>query len=1196
LNASKAWENEAISEPFTISVLINQTATATALIDTGCTTYGLISSQFARKHKLARVPTRPRKIIGFDSRESKPIEEIAYLKMDIGGYIRDIYLYIAPKLGEYDLILGLPWMKALDISIQPKQCTIRIKGQKPITIQNERTRPQSASRPIAISAIAFKSYTRQKQKVQIFAASLADIQKALRPKEKSDPYTKLPLQYHEYLDIFDQQAAEKLPPLRGAKIDHKIELNQVDGKPPEVPWGPLYSMSRDELLVLRKTLTDLLDKGFIRVSNSPAAAPVLFVRKPGGGLRFCVDYRGLNKITRKDRYPLPLIHETLRNIGQSKWFTKLDVIAAFHKIRIDEGSEWMTAFRTRYGLYEWLVTPFGLANAPSTFQRYINWALRDFLDEFCSAYIDDILIYTDGSIEQHRDQVRKVLNRLREAGLQIDIDKCEFEVQTTKYLGFIIEAGRGIKMDPEKIKAIQEWEVPKSIKGVQSFLGFANFYRRFISNFSDYSKPLLDTIKRDSPFKWTDDADIAFKKLKVIFTTAPILEKFDYKRKTVLETDASEWCIGGTLMQYGEDGVLRPCAYYSKKNLPAECNYEIYDKEMLAIIRCLEEWDAELRSVRSFEIRTDHKNLEYFMSVRKLTERQMRWSLELSRYNFDISYIKGKSNERADALSRREQDIPIGGDDRLQYRMVQLLEKAPGRIIKKTDSPIKDKDIIQAAPIQLSTLKDEWDQTQANDDTYIRLRQAIKDGARVFPIKLGIHVSISECSLDQNDRLLFRGRHWVPNSESLRTRIIQETHDSAISGHPGREGTAALLIRQFFWPNMLQDIRRFIRNCDICNRNKAWRERRYGFLKPLPVPNQIWSELSIDFITDLPISDGCTYIMVVTDRLSKSVVFEPCPDITIKTVVEKFLRLIYRNHGLPKAIVSDRGAQFISLFWSRLCDQLGITRRLSTAYHPETDGSTERMNQTLEAYLRTYINYEQDNWANLLYIAELAINNRDAASTGISPFFLTHGYYINPIEIDQLSDSDRTSPILDADRMLKQLKEAREYAEVAIIASQQEQEKNTNIYRQQAPAYKIGDKVWLNLSNIRTKRANKKLDWKNGKFTVIEVIGSHNYRLNTPPGIHNVFHTRLLKPAATDPLDSQVTDDIQPEAIEIDGDQEWEIEEIQKQRTKRKKKELLVKWKGYAQPTWEPYTALEDTVALDIFERRQRGGGSNVMG
>ena len=214
-------------------------------------------------------------------------------------------------------------------------------------------------------------------------------------------------------------------------------------------------MSREELLVLRKTLTELLDKNFIRVSQSPAAAPVLFAKKPGGGLRFCVDYRALNAITQKDRYPLPLIRETFRLISKAKWFTKLDIIAAFNKIRIAEGEEWKTAFRTRFGLFEYLVTPFGLTGAPATFQRYINHTLREYLDDFVSAYIDDILIFSDGNLKDHREKVRKVLKKLLDAGLQIDIDKSEFEVQKVKYLGFIIEAGVGISMDPAKVAAIR---------------------------------------------------------------------------------------------------------------------------------------------------------------------------------------------------------------------------------------------------------------------------------------------------------------------------------------------------------------------------------------------------------------------------------------------------------------------------------------------------------------------------------------------------------------------------------------------------------------------------------------------------------------------------------------------------------------------------------------------------------------------
>ena len=305
-----------------------------------------------------------------------------------------------------------------------------------------------------VNMAGFKLASKQKN-VQVFAASLRDIEKALKAKTYSDPKEKLPKKYHPWLDVFDWTAAEHLPPHQKNQ-DHTIQLEpKADGSVLEVPWGPLYTMSQNDLLVLCNTLNGLLDKEFIHVSQSSATTLVLFVKKPGGGLWFCVDYCGLNKITRKDHYPLPLIQETLNLISKVKFFTKLDVIATFHKIRVEEGDEWKTAFQTCYKLFEWLVTSFGLANASSTFQKYINYTLRDFLDDFCSAYIDDILIYTDGSLAQHKEQVKRVLQHLQEAGLQIDIDKCEFHVQSTKYLGFILETGKGLRMDPEKVSALQ---------------------------------------------------------------------------------------------------------------------------------------------------------------------------------------------------------------------------------------------------------------------------------------------------------------------------------------------------------------------------------------------------------------------------------------------------------------------------------------------------------------------------------------------------------------------------------------------------------------------------------------------------------------------------------------------------------------------------------------------------------------------
>jgi hypothetical protein len=662
------------TKPLTAHLIVNTVNNATALIDSGCLCYALVSRKFARRSRLERFSVAPRLIEGIDGKLSK-INEVSRFEFDMHGHREVAYAYVINHMDE-DVVLGKGWMDHLDVTIAPAKRSLFIHSKGIRVRCDEGVVNRNA--PQQVNAATFASLLRKSRdpeaKVRIFAASIADINKALAPKKSVDVRALLPKHYQSYYELFNPKEAAKLPPYRGLGVDHRIELETKNGQQPQPPWGPLYGMSRGELLVLRKELTSLLEKGFIRVSSSPASAPVLFAKKPGGGLRLCIDYRALNAITKKDRYPLPLIRETLNNLSKAKWFTKLDVIAAFHKIRVAEGDEWKTAFRTRFGLFEWLVTPFGMANSPSTFQRYINWTLREHLDDFCSAYLDDVLIYTDGNLQQHQDHVRKVLGKLQDAGLHVDIKKCEFEVKSTKYLGFIIDAGKGIRMDPDKVKAIKDWEAPKTVKGVRSFLGFANFYRKFIRDFAKIAAPLT-RLTGDVSFAWGDEEQLAFDKLKEIFTMEPNLATFDSERDTVLECDSSGYAVGGVLSQYDDEGILRPCAYFSKKNNAHECNYEIHDKELLAIIRCLEEWDAELRSVKSFKVITDHKNLEYFMKPKMLSERQVRWAAMLSRFNMEILYRPGKQNVRADALSRREQDLPEDADDeRLRKRIIQVLK------------------------------------------------------------------------------------------------------------------------------------------------------------------------------------------------------------------------------------------------------------------------------------------------------------------------------------------------------------------------------------------------------------------------------------------------------------------------------------------------------------------------------------------
>ena len=421
---------------------------------------------------------------------------------------------------------------------------------------------------------------------------------------------------------------------------------------------------------------------------------------------------------KKDQYPLPLIQETLQSLAKAKQFTKLDIITAFHRLRIAQGDEWKTTFRTRYSLYEWLVTPFGLANTPSTFQKYINQVLQDFLDDFCSAYIDDIIIYSSGSLQDYREKVKSVLSRLQEAGLQCDLGKCEFEVQSTKYLGFIIEVGKGIQIDPNKVKAIREQEAPTIVKGVRGFLGFANFYQRFIQHYSNIVLPLTALTKKDQPFIQSPDAEDAFQHLKKIFTTEPTLAQFDFDKPTRVEADSSGQVTGGTLLQPNSDSLFLPYAFFSKKLALAEYNYEIYDKEILAIIHCLEEQESELQGVQGFEVFSDYKNLEYFTTIQKLTEQQIRQSLVLSHYNFKIRHINSKDNILVDTLSQRDQDLPANSQDsRIQEQQLRLLKPY---ILESEGSPIATTLIapvaLEAPPEVPFELFTGWDQATQEDE------------------------------------------------------------------------------------------------------------------------------------------------------------------------------------------------------------------------------------------------------------------------------------------------------------------------------------------------------------------------------------------------------------------------------------------------------------------------------------------------
>uniref|UniRef100_A0A2N9I262 RNA-directed DNA polymerase n=1 Tax=Fagus sylvatica TaxID=28930 RepID=A0A2N9I262_FAGSY len=443
----------------------------------------------------------------------------------------------------------------------------------------------------------------------------------------------------EYEDVFPNDVPSGLPPIRG--IEHQIDF--VPGA--TIPNRPAYRSNPEETKELQRQVEELLAKGHVRESMSPCAVPVLLVPKKDGTWRMCVDCRAINNITVKYRHPIPRLDDMLDELHGSCIFTKIDLKSGYHQIRMKEGDEWKTAFKTKYGLYEWLVMPFGLTNAPSTFMRLMNHALRAFLGRFVVVYFDDILVYSK-SLDEHIDHLHCVLTVLRKEKLYANLKKCSFCLDKVVFLGFVVGA-KGIAVDEEKVKAIKEWPTPKSITEVRSFHGLASFYRRFVKDFSTLAAPLTEIVKKSVGFKWGSEQDRAFIEIKERLCGAPLLALPDFSKTFEIECDASGIGIGAVLMQ-----EKRPIAYFSEKLNGAALNYPTYDKELYALVRALETWQHYLWP-KEFVIHTDHESLKHLKGQGKLNRRHAQWMEFIETFPYVIKYKQGKENIVADALSRR---------------------------------------------------------------------------------------------------------------------------------------------------------------------------------------------------------------------------------------------------------------------------------------------------------------------------------------------------------------------------------------------------------------------------------------------------------------------------------------------------------------------------------------------------------------
>ena len=983
-----------------------------------------------------------------------------------------------------------------------------------------------------MSAMQFK---RHLKKDQAFLCIVHPVEKATSKPVPAQQNPAAQAILEKYSSIFPSELPHTLPPSR--TIDHKIEL--VPGATPTSK--PTYPLSLTEMDELKKQLDDLILHGFIRPSKSPYGAPVLFVRKKEGDLRMCVDYRALNKQTVKNTYPLPRIDELLDRLHNAKVFSKLDLRSGYHQIKIQEDDIPKTAFRTRYGLYEFLVLPFGLTNAPATFMCLMNDVFKEELDSIVIIYLDDILIFSENE-EQHKIDLERVLRKLEQHKLYAKLSKCEFFKSEVAFLGHVISE-KGIAVDPSKVKSIVDWPNLTCVNDIQSFLGLVNYYRRFIRNLAKIAAPLTELLKKDNPFVWSSLQESAFRMLKQVMTQAPVLAIFDPSKNVTVHTDASQFAIGAVLMQEG-----RVIAFESRKLSSAEINYPIHEKEQLAVVHALQKWRVYLHSTAEpFTVYTDHQSLKYLDTKNTLSPRQIRWMEKLAEYNYDIQYRKGSLNVVPDALSRRP-----------DYQLSAIAESALSVGI----------DVLDLCRKEIS--KDEYFK-----DIFSRASKITDvDDPFEYQVKNGL------LFLKKNDRLC------IPDLPSVKTLLLNEMHDCPISGHNGVEKTYARLSELCYWPNMLRSVTHYVESCHVCKTSKTRTTKENGLLQPLSIPEIPWTHAAMDLVTNLPKSkSGNDAIAVFVDRFSKTAVFVPCKtSCSAPELALLFFQNVFKRYGLPKSIVSDRDTRFTSLFWTSLFECLGTSLDMSTAYHQQTDGQSERTIQTLKQYLRMYTSKSQDDWDELLCHAEFAYNSAESASTGASPFQVLYGY-LPQVPASLMLEK---SPVLHSPSARDVVKKHIHRFRIIFDALQDSHKNYSEQYdkHKRDVSFKVGDLVYLDAQNIKSASvpgttANKLQSRFLGPYKIIDQPSPLNYKLDLPPRsrIHPVFHISKLRYHVPRDPDQFVSPEptiydqepLVPEHPEY-YQEEYEVERIVKHKKSADgSPRFLVKWTGYPHSanTWQ---------------------------
>ena len=842
---------------------------------------------------------------------------------------------------------------------------------------------------------------------------------------------------------------------------------------------------------------------------------------------------------------------------------------------MEEGSVEKTAFTTRYGNYEFMVMPFGLCNAPATFQTLMNSIFQEVI-----VYLDDILVFSK-TLEQHRNHVKKVLETLRRNKLYCKLSKCQFGRQTIDFVGYTVSQNT-VAMQSDKLRAIREWPRPSTVKMIQRFLGFCNYYRRFIRNFAVISAPLVKVTAggKKAKFYWETEQESAFDELKTVMCREPVLHIPDMSGSTpfILQTDASAECIGSVLSQ---NGKIVDC--FSHKLNEHQLNYDIRDKELLAVVMSLDRWDHYCSNT-TVTVYTDHQSLKYIDTMKVSAPKQQRqrvirwWADILCRYNLTWIYKPGQFHIAPDALSRMYCVDRVLVDS---VTTTSAVGGADGLDGEESSKCLQAQVVVQPSDELLAKLIENY----GEDPDWKPFLEA-KTGTIPTPTN-GMHrLRFERTRLDETTGMLYYRsskdadeRLVIPKGD-VRNMLLHEHHTADISGHLNFKRQKLQLSRRYWWQGLHKDLAEFCKSCEQCQRNKAATRRMRAPLRPLDVPKEPWTHLTFDFMTGLPKSSTYDAIFVVVDRLTKSVVLEPCTKkIDAKKTAELFMTRVFKRFGMPINIVSDRGPQFVARFFTQLFKALGTKLSPSTASHPQTDGLTERYNRVVIETLRCLINKDGDRWHEKLHLVEFAINNTVHSTLQQTPFYLNFGRHpkvatdllSGDIEIEK-SAQDRAEEILTTIRSAADL-----------MALEQEKQAERVDSNKKFDTFEVGEYVLVAAAKIRPPPERDKFTSKLharyiGPYQVGERIGNNAYRIRLPKNIraHSVINVEFLRKYKKPEGFGRT---FQPPPLFNDKHGEFfEPEKIIKHKGSGKALRFLVRWKGWSpdKDTWEPPGNLMD--------------------